>query len=146
MNPTPVITETCAVRALTLWQPWASAVAHLGKDIENRTIRTRHRGLLLVHAGLDTDREAKQRLMPGETLPKGAIVAVARIAGAHNECDGSCSRWAEPGRWHWQLADVQPLTRPVPAKGKQGMWIPTTDLLHRVADALPARPILNRTP
>lgn len=34
MNAT--ITEARPLRALTLWQPWASAVAHPGKDIENR--------------------------------------------------------------------------------------------------------------
>lgn len=32
----PVVHEPYAVRALTLRQPYASAVAVLGKDIENR--------------------------------------------------------------------------------------------------------------
>jgi hypothetical protein len=33
-----------------------------------------------------------------------------------------CSRWAEPKRWHWTLADPQPLDQPVPAKGRLGLW------------------------
>ncbi len=27
-----------------------------------------------------------------------------------------------PGRWAWMLEDVLPLARPIPAKGKQGLW------------------------
>lgn len=27
-----------------------------------------------------------------------------------------------PGRWAWELADVECLTIPIPAKGKQGIW------------------------
>ena len=67
-------------------------------------------------------------------LPLGAVVAVATVTGSHEhgpgvECgDGSyaygviCSRWAQPGRWHWQLADVRPLPDPVPCKGMLGLW------------------------
>lgn len=36
--------------ALSIRQPWAWAILTLGKDIENRTWRTRHRGPLLIHA------------------------------------------------------------------------------------------------
>lgn len=30
--------------------------------------------------------------------------------------------WFETGRWAWILEDVKPLDRPVPAKGKLGLW------------------------
>jgi hypothetical protein len=39
-----------ATVALSIRQPWAWAILVLGKDIENRTWRTRHRGPLLIHA------------------------------------------------------------------------------------------------
>jgi len=39
-------------RAITVKQPWAWAIAHGGKTVENRSRGTRHRGLLLIHAGL----------------------------------------------------------------------------------------------
>jgi hypothetical protein len=38
------------IRALTLWQPWASAVIIGGKDVENRTWSTGYRGPLVIHA------------------------------------------------------------------------------------------------
>lgn len=27
-----------------------------------------------------------------------------------------------PGRWAWMLTDIEPLAKPIPAKGKQGLW------------------------
>ena len=66
-------------------------------------------------------------------LPLGAVQAAATIASCHHsdECPGNpracppglCSPWAAPGEWHWQLAGVRPLARPVPCQGKQGLWL-----------------------
>ena len=36
---------------LTIRQPWAWAIIYGGKDVENRSWLTKHRGPLLVHAG-----------------------------------------------------------------------------------------------
>jgi hypothetical protein len=38
------------VKALSLRQPWAHAVLHLGKGIENRRWNTSYRGPILIHA------------------------------------------------------------------------------------------------
>jgi len=38
------------MRALSLHQPWAWALIHGGKDVENRSWPTRFRGPLLIHA------------------------------------------------------------------------------------------------
>jgi len=40
------------LRVLTVRQPWAGAIAHLGKDIENRPQWWAYRGPVLIHAGL----------------------------------------------------------------------------------------------
>lgn len=37
-----------------------------------------------------------------------------------------------PGRYAWLLADVRPLTSPVPAKGRQGLWTPDADLIAAI--------------
>lgn len=39
------------MKALTVRQPWAWAIIHAGKNIENRRVRTDYRGPLLIHAG-----------------------------------------------------------------------------------------------
>jgi hypothetical protein len=38
------------MKCVSLHQPWAWAVLHAGKKVENRTWATRHRGPLLIHA------------------------------------------------------------------------------------------------
>lgn len=38
------------MKALSIRQPWAWLIIHGGKDIENRTRHTKHRGRFLVHA------------------------------------------------------------------------------------------------
>jgi len=37
------------VKALSICQPWAWLILHAGKDVENRTYRTSHRGVVLLH-------------------------------------------------------------------------------------------------
>ncbi|MFF4741261.1 hypothetical protein ACFY2W_36070 [Streptomyces sp. NPDC001262] len=147
---TPVtVVEVSALRGLTIRQPWADAVAYLGKDVENRTRRTTYTGPVLIHAGLQVDKAALSHApaaladaageLPGVL---GAVIAVSRITGAH-ACDGSCSPWAEPGRWHWQLAGTRVLSSPVTVKGALGLWIPTPALralVTRCRGFLPASP------
>lgn len=60
----------------------------------------------------------------------GAVVAVAELADCHfalqgDGCafaDSRCSPWAQLHQWHWQLKDIQPLDKPVPCKGRLGLW------------------------
>lgn len=40
------------LRAITVKQPWAWAIAHGGKTVENRSRGTSYRGALAIHAGL----------------------------------------------------------------------------------------------
>jgi hypothetical protein len=42
---------TSPIKAITIKQPWTWAVAHGGKDVENRTWATSYTGLLAIHAG-----------------------------------------------------------------------------------------------
>lgn len=48
--------KTVTLRALTIRQPWAWAIIHGGKDIENRSWNTKHRGPLVIHAGMGFDK------------------------------------------------------------------------------------------
>ena len=48
------------MKAITVRQPWAWAILHGGKDVENRTrnIAGSYRGPLVIHAGLALDKAA----------------------------------------------------------------------------------------
>jgi hypothetical protein len=91
------------MKALSILQPWAFAIIHLGKDIENRTWVTGFRGRFLIHAGKGFDAEgydfirALLPLLPVQvTLPKphefqrGGIVGSAVIRDVVRASD---SRW-----------------------------------------------------
>jgi len=45
------------VKALSIQQPWAHAILHFGKDVENRSWDTKFRGEFLIHAGKKFDLE-----------------------------------------------------------------------------------------
>lgn len=142
------------MRALSLWQPWASAIALGIKTVETRSWSTKYRGTLLIHATQRFPREALEfaRMeaevgrLP-ERLPLGAVVAVATLATVQPamECVPSFSPEASierlygdysPGRWGWVLRDVRALPEPIPASGGQGLWRPSDMLVRDVADAL----------
>lgn len=92
--------EATAWRALTLWQPWASLVALLVKQIETRSWSTKYRGPLLIHAAAwkITERqtigawEAWPPDPPGHVHPNHKNERPARIY-----CNAG--GWPDFGRW-----------------------------------------------
>jgi hypothetical protein len=116
------------MRALTLWQPWAFAIACGLKDVENRPWNTTHRGPFLVHAGRELDHEAegyvKRRCRragieyPAEHV-RGALVAQVALLDVVRDSD---SEWAIEDEYHWLLAGAIMLDEPIPTAGRQGWW------------------------
>ncbi|MBK3585354.1 hypothetical protein JHN49_17070 [Streptomyces sp. MBT57] len=140
---TPTLPEGDWIRGISIKQPWTTAILTGEKNIENRP-RPWKPGWVLLHAGQQTDRSALRlplvaRTIRGRQLVTGAVVGVARITGCHQDRDGAplCSPWAHKGAWHLELADVQELPLPVPARGQLGPWKPTGDLLGQVFQQLP---------
>lgn len=134
------------MRALTVKQPWADAIAHGPKRIENRArpIPQAHVGTtILIHAGAQADRQANS-FDPGGPYgqmflnlrskigQRGAIVAVATLASCHQDT-GCCRPWGFPHAWHWVLEDVRPVPHPPrPVRGQLGLWTVPDDVLAAV--------------
>lgn len=130
-------------KCLTIKQPWASAVAFAGKDIENRSWQCHYRGPLAIHAGAAfiedelyrrrsvVRRGEKRPLIEWinqgrkryglerveETLDQSCVIAIGMLVDCVQK---SSSPWFE-GEWGWVLAGVIPI-RPVPLAGKLGIW------------------------
>lgn len=83
------------MKALTLWQPWASLVAIGAKRIETRSWATKYRGPLAIHAAKAFPKSARELCGKnpfsealfgpnGYTsnfdLPLGAVIATCRLA------------------------------------------------------------------
>jgi hypothetical protein len=96
------------MRAITVRQPWAWAIIHGGKDVENRTQAWSYRGPLAVHAGaqfsdrglssdliqdaavrVDRDRPVVVNTLGKiwrheESLPLGAIIGIVDLVDIHH--------------------------------------------------------------
>jgi hypothetical protein len=126
------------MRALTVRQPWAAAIAHGEKRTENRTrpIPAKHLGTtILIHAGAAEDENA----LPADMIRQwprhfAAIVAVATLADCHQAArPRCCAPWGFPDTWHWRLENVRPLTNPIrPVRGQLGLWTAPDDVLAAV--------------
>lgn len=142
-------------RALTVRQPWAAAIVHGPKNIENRTQQTHRRGRVLIHAARQYEQGAGGRhaalgeWMVSGRAPRswvfGAVVGVAEIVDCHPAKPwwrgGCCAPWGEAGpdcegTWHWVLAGRRALREPVPARGALGFWRPPAEVLAAVLEQL----------
>jgi len=126
------------VKALTIRQPWAGAIVHQTKRVENRTwkLPNAHEGAhILIHAAAQPDKWA---VVYGPNLDVyGAIVGAATLTGHHWSDDGRCcGPWGFENAYHWALTDVVALDQPVPAKGALGFWNPPADVLAAVQQQL----------
>lgn len=145
------------MRALTVQQPWAWAIVHGGKDVENRTQPWSYRGPLAIHAGgRISERGITDPLVAygmsratDPVLHRGAIIGLVDLVEAHHastcvDVDGAmCSPWAESsydehgGRTrrdivHLVLERPRPLEEPIPCKGRLGLWTPPAEVLEQL--------------
>lgn len=126
------------IRLLSVRQPWAWALIHGGKDVENRSWRTNYRDLLAIHAGLqdhDTlkhdDWKAFEAHYIGSDVfagfeadkePRGAIIGIVEIYGCEpGHLVDSVWRDNEPGWFAWQVRNPVVLPEPIPCKGQLGL-------------------------
>jgi hypothetical protein len=151
------------MKALSLWQPWCFAILHLGKDVENRSWWTSHRGPLLLHAAKrrPTLEECRSFVMMAEGIVgadelaaqlsravgldfRGRVVDALRalprggIVGRVNVVDcgrGLESPWAFDGQWQWVVRNPVPVPI-IETRGWQGLFnIDTAQLARRVTEA-----------
>jgi activating signal cointegrator 1 len=142
------------MKAISLWQPWASAMALGCKRNETRSWPTKYRGDLIIcsaqhriaEIGLDTaeamldsdmvnketDRSVADSL---NRLPYGAALCVVDLYDCRRSdefaeffsparLDKRERLWGnyDFGRWVWMTRNCRRLAKPVPVKGKQGLF------------------------
>lgn len=138
------------MKALTLWQPWASLVAMGEKKVETRCWSTAYRGELAIHAAarippawLGASREfpefkrelfdvlmvhAPKKGIP--ELPRGAVLCIVRLVTIRptSEVAEDLSKRElifgnyESGRYAWFFEMVEQFKDPIPVKGNRLLW------------------------
>jgi hypothetical protein len=156
------------VKALSIWQPWASLIAVGAKTFETRgwqapdslmwerfaicAAKTR-RGIKIAWSDYRLCSLCAQFLgrdwhMPGR-LPLGAVVATTVLCERilcpvlESEEPGPRERtmgdWSD-GRWAWSLGDTYRLERPVAVRGQQGLFDLPPDTAAAMSTAICVRP------
>lgn len=131
------------VKALTLWQPWATLIAIGAKQIETRSWGVSYRGQLMIRAAKRTPQSnlvlARREpyhsvLVKGgygrKELPAGVMVATCELVDCVQiESEDQWPDWSELefgdyalGRWMWILKNIVRLPGHWPARGHQGLW------------------------
>jgi hypothetical protein len=114
------------MKALSVCQPWAWAIVHGIKTVENRSLPTRHRGPLVVHASKsrhylgDDFADLLPGLPPVQQLDFGALVGVVEVVGCVPVVEVEGDPFAT-GPWCWLLAGARPIG-PHAFKGQVGLF------------------------
>ena len=132
------------LKAITLWQPWASAMAAEMKRNETRSWRTDYRGPLLIHAAARRPTECdlwvlehpavKLRLaldnIDPKKFPLGAAVCIVKlvdcvrvetIRDTLSPMELALGNYNN-GRYAWITEFLHYIDKPIPMKGAQGFW------------------------
>ena|ERR1700679_2578027 len=134
------------MKALTLWQPWASLIAMGEKKVETRCWQTKYRGPLAIHAAAKSPPEwlgrsrlssefasASRLCLPARVrrkLPAGVVLCVVHLIDIQEAALVAADLTPQErifgnyqaGRYAWFLELVEVFPDPVPAKGNRLLW------------------------
>ena len=142
-----------SLRALSLWQPWASAMASGVKQMETRSWPTSYRGDLVI---CSAKRKPKPEEMPADVpfkfavaLPYGYALCVVELYDCHTvewivrqrgftEAERDWGDYTPGiGRYAWLTRNCRRLQNPVPIVGRQGLWTLPPETLAMIQENLP---------
>ncbi len=139
------------MKALTLWQPWATLVVHGYKTIETRSWSTNYRGPIAIHAAQRWDQELKELCLSEPfrsclkeinpyrpfNLRLGGIIGTVglyhildtgwvfgdkeKIFVDHTKYDEVFGDYSE-GRFAWLLTNPIQFEKMIPERGYQRLW------------------------
>ena len=103
-------------RAISVMNPWAWRIVAGLEGVVERTWKPSWRGMLWIHASMDSDLSAAAELWPPgrQQLVAAAIIGHVTLADVEGR----------PGAWRWVLTNPCQLTKPVTGvHGHHGLWL-----------------------
>ncbi len=137
------------MKAISLWQPWASLWISDAKVHETRHWPTSYRGWLVVHAAKrridDLSGDRLDEICDGIwghhwglELPRGALIGAVKLVSCirmnktapASEDDEECGDWSDE-RYAWRRDQFKVFDQPIPYRGQQGMFVVPDNLLPK---------------
>jgi hypothetical protein len=141
------MTSTLMVKAISLWQPWASFIPLGLKHYETRSWKANYRGELLICSTAGNSKQYKEylnicdelQLPPWSDFRHGQAIAqaltcqfaicdlvdcvemTAEFIAEQSRTEILCGDW-QVGRYAWKLENIQPIEKPFGVKGRQGFF------------------------
>ena len=122
------------MKVLTIKQPWTQLIVDGYKEYEFRSWQTKYRGKILLHAGLNLEKEVVDRFKDYNLqYTLGAIIGEAELV----DCILVDDKFNEELRqinpvvygksnhvekYAWKLEKIVKYKKPIPCKGKLGLW------------------------
>jgi len=148
------------IKAISMWQPWASLWLSPNKRHETRHWATPHRGRLLVHAAKKFIKDVDPALDGilssefgnhwGQELPTGAIIGMVDLVDVvptekifdgrcdltdDEEIDVACGDFSD-GRFGWRRGTYWVFREPIPYRGRQAIFhVPEAHVADAIATA-----------
>jgi DNA N-6-adenine-methyltransferase (Dam)/ASCH domain len=131
--------DSFKLKAISLWQPWASLISLGLKHYETRSWKTNYRGKLLICSTAANSKQHKEylkiceqlQLPPWENFLHGRAIALCDLTDCiemtpefieqQSRTEILCGDW-QVGRYAWKLENIQPIAEPFAVKGKQGLF------------------------
>jgi activating signal cointegrator 1 len=129
------------IKAITLYQPYASLIIAGAKRFETRTWGSDYTGLLVIHAGKTLEVDSGNRVFmyhllasgigDPRKLPLGAALGVvwkgkcfraASVIPYIDEREQIFGGFKGDDRVAWELENPVAFEQPIPMKGSQGLW------------------------
>ena len=122
------------MKALTIKQPWATLIIEGYKKYEFRSWKINYRGKILIHAGLSLEKDMEERFKEynldykcGYIIGEAEIVDCILIDKEFNESLRKINplvygRSNHVETYGWKLENIKKYEKPIPCKGKLGLW------------------------
>ena len=122
------------MKVLTIKEPWATLIIEQYKKYEFRSWKTNYRGKILIHAGLNIEKDVLERFKdydltysPGTIIGEANLVDCILVDEEFNEeltkrNPVVYGRSNHARNYAWKLENIKKYDKPIPAKGKLGLW------------------------
>lgn len=122
------------MKVLTIKEPWASLIIEGYKEYEFRSWKTNYRGKILIHAGLNIEKNNLIKFKDYDiNIQKGKIIGEAMLTDCIKVTEDFQKELLKKDKivygqsdhasdYAWKLENVIKYDEPISVKGKLGLW------------------------